>query len=161
MYKIIVAASLLGVLLTAGCRPTGTLMPMASPTSPLPTAVAPRGLPTATLEAPSSPISPPANPTSGLRLTATMGPTCPGPERPGQVCTKPYEGLFVVTDNSNAEVASATTDQNGQATIDLPPGVYTLTPKTEGRFPAGTPTTVTVLSGQYAEVNVELDTGIR
>ncbi len=158
MHKIIVTASLLGVLLMAGCRPTGTLVPLASPTSPLPTSVAPQGLPTATLE---GQVNTPAIPASGFRLTATMGPTCPGPERPGQVCTKPYEGLFVVMDSSGAEVASITTDQNGKATIDLPPGAYTITPKIEGRFPSGAPTTVTVLSGQYVEVGVELDTGIR
>lgn len=161
MHKIIVTASLLGVLLVAGCRPTGTLVPLASPTSPLPTSVAPQSLPTATLAAPLSPVNTPAISASGIRLTATMGPTCPGPERPGQVCTQPFEGLFVVTDNSGAEVASITTNQNGKATIDLPPGAYTITPKIEGRFPSGAPTTVTVLSGQYVEVSVELDTGIR
>ena len=45
--------------------------------------------------------------------------------------------------------------------IDLPPGAYMVTLKIEGRFPAGTPTAVTVLSGQYVEVNVELDSGMR
>ena len=98
---------------------------------------------------------------SGIHLTATIGPTCPGPERPGQVCTQPYQGLFVVTSNTGAEVTRATTDQDGKATIDLPPGNYTITPKVEGRLPSGAPTAVTVLSGQYVEVSIELDSGIR
>ena len=55
----------------------------------------------------------------------------------------------------------ATTDQDGKATIDLPPGSYIVTPKVEGKFPLGAPTGVTVLPGQYVEVSVGLDTGIR
>jgi len=161
MRKIILTVSVLAVCAVASCRPTLAPTPSVNPTSPLPTSVAPQSLPTATLELPPSPVSTPATPASGIRLTATMGPTCPGPERPGQVCTQPYEGLFVVTDNAGAEVARVTTDQNGQAAIDLPPGDYTLTPKIEGRFPSGAPTAVTVLSGQVVEVSVELDTGIR
>jgi hypothetical protein len=98
---------------------------------------------------------------SGIRLTATVGPTCPGPERPDQVCTQPYEGLFVVTDGSGAEVARTTTDQTGQAMIDLPPGDYTVTPKIEGRFPSGAPAVVSVSAGQYVEVQIELDSGMR
>ncbi|HSD84742.1 MAG TPA: prealbumin-like fold domain-containing protein, partial [Anaerolineae bacterium] len=116
--------------------------------------------PTTTLATPLRPLNTPAAPASGIRLTAMMGPTCPGPERPGQVCTQPYTGVFVVT-KADAEVARITTDQNGKATINLPPGEYTLTPELEGRSPSGGPTTVTVLSGQYVEVSVELDTGIR
>jgi hypothetical protein len=88
-------------------------------------------------------------------------PTCPGPERPGQICTQPYQGLFIVTNNAGAEAARATTDQDGKATIDLPPGNYTITPKVEGRFPSGAPAAVTVLSGQYVEVSIELDSGLR
>ncbi len=55
----------------------------------------------------------------------------------------------------------ATTDQYGKATIDLPPGNYASAPKVEGKWPSGAPTAVTVLPGQYVEVSVGLDTGIR
>ena len=53
------------------------------------------------------------------------------------------------------------TDQNGQVTVDLPPGQYTVTPKIEGRFPAGRPVDVTVPTGQIVEVSIELDSGMR
>jgi hypothetical protein len=99
--------------------------------------------------------------TSGILLTATIGPTCPGPERPGQVCTQPYEGLFVVSEDSGAEVARFTTNQNGQAVIDLLPGAYTITPEIKGRFPSGAPVKATVVDGQYVEVAIELDSGMR
>ena len=100
-------------------------------------------------------------PTSGIHLTATIGPTCPGPERPGEVCTKPYQGTFIVTDKAGAEVAHATTDQTGQATINLPPGDYVINPKVEGKLPSAAATSVTVPSGQYVKLSISLDTGIR
>jgi uncharacterized surface anchored protein len=66
-----------------------------------------------------------------------------------------------VTNQRGVEVAEVTTDENGQALIDLPPGEYTVTPKIEGKFPTGAPVTVTVTDGQYVEVNIELDSGMR
>jgi hypothetical protein len=98
---------------------------------------------------------------SGLRLTATVGPSCPGPERPGQVCTQPYAGEFVVTNNAAEEVARVTTNQDGQALVDLPPSEYTVTLQAEGNYPTSAPVTVTVVAGEYADVNIELDSGMR
>ncbi|HTP06676.1 MAG TPA: hypothetical protein VMP08_00390, partial [Anaerolineae bacterium] len=116
MRKTFVAISLLAVWVVVGCRPTDTLMPNTplAPTqvvSPLPTPIVPQVVPTEPLSPVSTPIA-----ASGVHLTATIGPSCPGPQRPGQVCTQPYQGLFVVTDAAGAEVARATTDQDGQAT---------------------------------------------
>ena len=153
------------VVFLASCRPAATPLPSApgpssSPMSPLPTLIAPQVAPEATREMPSSQESTPAA-TSGIHLTATIGPTCPGPQRPGQVCTKPYEGTFIVVNKAGAEVARSATDQAGQATINLPPGDYVISPKVEGKLPSAGTTPVTVLSGQYVEVSIGLDTGIR
>ncbi len=159
MRKTFLTICLLAIAVS--CRPTGmpvpnTLVPATHSTSPLPTPIAPQSVSTV----PPSPVSTPSA-ASGVHLTAKIGPTCPGPERPGQVCTQPYQGLFVVTTAAGAEVARVTTDQNGQATIDLPPGDYIVTPKVEGKSPSGAPTNVTIVAGQYVEVNVELDSGMR
>lgn len=163
MRKVVWVICVLAVFALASCRPALTPVPMtpapsASTSPPLTTPVMPQSLPTAT---PANPAATPAAVASGVHLTATIGPTCPGPERPGQVCTRPYEGLFVVTSSAGAEVARSTTDQDGKATINLPPGDYMITPKVEGRLPSGAPTAATVLSGQYVEVSIELDSGIR
>jgi hypothetical protein len=69
--------------------------------------------------------------------------------------------LFVITDSTGAEAARAITNAEGQAVIDLPPGEYTITPKIEGRFPSGAPVNATVATGQYVDVALELDSGIR
>ena len=149
----------------AGCRPTvapvpNTPLPSTHSVSPLPTPIAPQAVPEVTRQATPSPVST-ATAMSGIHLTATIGPTCPGPERPGQVCTQPYQGLFVVTDDAGGEAARPSTDQNGQATIDLPPGDYIITPGVEGLWPSGAPTAVTVPAGQYVAVDIELDSGMR
>jgi hypothetical protein len=150
------------MLVLASCKPAAT--PTSKPPSPLPTAIQQQNMPEATHEIPPSPVAtpiPPTVPTSGIRITAKTGPTCPGPERPGQVCEEPYEGEFVITTSGGAEAARVLTDQNGQATVDVPPGNYTVTPKIEGRFPTGAPVDVTVPPGQVVEVSFELDTGMR
>lgn len=161
MRKTILTICVLAALGAASCRPADTArpntpVPSTHAVSPLPTALAPQVVPEVQLSPVSTPIV-----ASGVHLAATISPTCPGPERPGQVCTQPYPGLFVVMDNTEVEVARVTTDQNGQASIDLPPGTYTIMPKVEGHWPSGGPAVVTVPDGQYVEVTIELDSGMR
>ncbi len=96
-------------------------------------------------------------------VIATIGPTCAGPQREGQVCTAPYEGEFVVTRADGSEVARFSTGADGRAVVDLPPGSYTVSAKAgAGRpFRSGGSVDVTVVTGQSVEVAVELDTGLR
>ncbi len=154
------------LLVFAACRPAG-----APPTQLVPTVSTPAA-PASSVET-LVPVTPAENPAatpelvpapgglSGAKFTAQLGPTCPGPERPGQICTKPYQGGLAVKDAKGAEVAQVQTDENGKATLNLPPGEYVVTPTVEGPFPRGAPVTFTVQAGQYTEVSVELDTGIR
>lgn len=148
-----VAAGLLG------CQ--SALQPLTLPASP-PAAtmtIAPTAMPaTAPVSTPS-----PAVERAGLMVVATIGPTCAGPQREGQVCTAPYEGEFVVTRADGSEVARFSTGADGRAVVDLPPGSYTVSAKAgAGRpFRSGGSVNVTVVAGQYVEVAVELDTGLR
>jgi hypothetical protein len=163
LQRIGLMGSLLSVVLLSGCKPAATPAPLAP--SPTPAAVQPQVVPDATLELPANSIStaaPTAVAVSGLRIIAKVGPTCPGPERPGQVCEAPYEGEFSITTATGTAAARVvSTDKDGQVTVDLPPGQYTITPKIEGRLPSGAPVDVTVLPGQIVEVNLELDSGMR
>ena len=161
LKPLFLVSGLLTLLLFTSCKPAATPMP-----TPMPSPVSPQQIvPTATLEvAPSPAVTPTILPVavkSGMRIIAKIGPTCPGPQRPGQVCEKPYQGEFSITTNQNTAAIQVTTDQAGQVTVDLPPGQYTVTPKTEGRLPSGAPVDVTVPSGQIVEVSVELDSGMR
>jgi hypothetical protein len=148
---------LLTLLVLASCKPAAT-------PAPLPTIVQQQIVPEATRELPASPVAmptPQAAARSGIHIIAKIGPTCPGPEQPGQVCEGPYAGEFSITTGNDTVAAHVTTDQDGLATVDLPPGQYTVTPKIEGRLPSGAPVDVTVPPGQIVEVNMELDSGIR
>jgi len=159
--------SLLTLLMLASCKPAATPAPPRP--SPLLSPVVPQQVvPEATREILPSPGAtpiPPAMMTSGIRIIAKIGPTCPGPQRPGQVCEGPYQGEFIITTSNTTsngtEAAHTTTSKDGQVTVDLPPGQYTVTPKTEGRLPSGSSVKVTIPPGQYVDVNVELDTGMR
>jgi hypothetical protein len=72
-------------------------------------------------------------------------------------------GEFVVTNKDDKEVARFTTDNDGRATIDLPPGDYVITPKIDPKmpYPKGGPLSVNVPIGTYTDVTFDLDTGIR
>jgi hypothetical protein len=100
---------------------------------------------------------------SGLTFVATLGPICPGPQREDQVCTVPYQGEFVVTRPDGSEVARFKTDVDGRAVVDLSPGDYIVLAKFEAgqSQPRGGPVEVNVVAGQYVEVALDLDTGMR
>lgn len=161
IWVVVAVAGLLG------CKPA--LQPVNVPASPTalaptePTPMAkPQAVPTSAPTSMPTAVPSPSAAKSGLVFTATLGPTCPGPQRVGQVCTAPYVGEFVVLKVDGSEAASFTTDTNGQATLDLPPGVYTVSLVNTGRSrPRGGPVEVTVITGQYVEVVLELDSGIR
>ncbi len=149
-----IALMIFFILVTVGCAPSATPLP----------APAHRSIQT---PASASEVSPAPTPmpisASGIRFTATRGPTCPGPERPGEVCTAPYEGTFVVLRGDGTEVTRFTTGKDGRFTVDLPPGDYTITLNlaTPSPFPRGESVSVTVTADAYADVSMELDTGIR
>ena len=144
---------------TVGSAEGSTSAPLSS--LPTPTPGEPRVPP---VEAGTTPEFVPApDGTSGAIITAQIGPSCPGPERPGQECTKPYQGDLKVTNASGAEIAQARTADNGQAKLVLPPGEYVveLVLDKSGPYPRGTPVTFTVKEGQYTNVLINLDSGIR
>ena len=151
MRRLMAAGLAFSVL--AACAPLEASVPATESVPTLMPAVTPW---------PSITAAPPAE-TSGVRVTAIIGPTCAGPVRPDQVCTQPYEGEFVVTDQSGREIARFVTDQQGRAVVALPPGNYVLVPKIDPqtRLPTRSPVNVSVLPGDYVEIIVEFDTGLR
>jgi hypothetical protein len=103
--------------------------------------------------------STPAQRESGVRLTAHIGPRCADDARTTDRCGQPYAGEFVVTALNGAEVTRVTTDQAGQATVNLPPGEYLLGVRTEAIYPLAAPVKVNVLADRYAFISFRLDSG--
>jgi hypothetical protein len=151
---IVMALTIFSILVMVGCAPSTTPMPTPAHSS--------MRTPASASEASPVPV-PTTTSASGIRFTATRGPTCPGPERPGQVCTAPYEGTFVVIRRDGTEVTRFTTGKDGRFTVDLPLGDYTikLNLDTSSPFPRGESVNVTVIADAYVNVSMELDTGIR
>ncbi len=158
VWLIVLVAGLLG------CKPA--LQPVTVPVSPTvstPTESAPMAAPQVVLTIAPTSASSSAMEQSGFVLTATLGPTCPGPQQEGQVCTAPYEGKFIVMHADGSEVARFNTGVDGRAVVDLSPGRYivSLAPGAGRTQPRGEPVEVIVVAGQRVAVDLELDTGLR
>jgi len=104
-------------------------------------------------------------PPSGIRGSVVLGPTCPTGSEPGAhdpvPCLTPYAAELVVLDLENVVVERVTSGGDGKFTIDLPPGEYVITPEAGDPYPIAQPVPVTVVAGQYVEVEINYDTGIR
>lgn len=104
----------------------------------------------------------PAPGESGIRGQALVGPACPGPVQVGQECPdQPYPATFTILDASGAPVTRVVCDLQGRFQVSLPPGEYTLQPVVEGRLPRAEAQDVMVTAGQFSEVTVRFDSGIR
>ncbi|HUG46853.1 MAG TPA: carboxypeptidase-like regulatory domain-containing protein [Candidatus Limnocylindria bacterium] len=110
------------------------------------------------------PVATPVPP-SGIRGTVVLGPTCPTGSSPGAhdpvPCLTPYSAQIVVLGSENEVVARVTSAADGTFRLDLPPGDYLLTPQSGDPLPFAQPLSVLVTAGQYAEVQINYDTGIR
>ncbi len=100
---------------------------------------------------------------TGIEGVIMFGPTQPGPIRAGAPGSKPLaNATFVVENEKGTEVASFTTDEQGQFRVPLPPGHYTVSKKGKKGGPGHYgPFDVDVVPGQMTKVQWECDTGIR
>ena len=71
--------------------------------------------------------------------------------------------ISVTKTGSSDVVATARSGEDGRFFLELEPGAYTLlaSAKDGASLPVGTPTDVNVQAGQYPEVILNMDTGIR
>jgi hypothetical protein len=106
------------------------------------------------------------SPPSGIRGVVTLSPTCPVEASPGandpEPCVTFYAATLVVLDGESAVVTRVTSGSDGQFSVNVPPGEYVLAPETgQDSYPIAQPQSVVVVPGQYAEVEINYDTGIR
>jgi hypothetical protein len=105
-------------------------------------------------------------PPSGIRGLVTLSPTCPVQASPGanepEPCVTPYAATLVVLDGEGAVVTRITSGGDGRFSVNVPPGDYVLAPETgTDSYPIAQPQSVVVVPGQYVEVEINYDTGIR
>ncbi len=102
-------------------------------------------------------------PNSGIQATITIGPMCPV-VRIEQPCPDhPYQAEVIVRDASGAEVARGEANADGVIRLGVFPGDY----QVEARSPQGTayPRAASVpahvIAGQWTDVAIIMDSGIR
>jgi hypothetical protein len=119
----------------------------------------------ATLGPGGCPVPIPSNLDSGITGTVLAGPQCPvvGPNSGPECSDKPLVASIVVRSAAGLFVTRFTSDASGQFRVPLVPGSYVLDPQpvSSSGLPRGVPQTVEVEVGQFTEVTIMYDTGIR
>ncbi len=105
--------------------------------------------------------TPPAN--TGVVAKVSIGPMCPV-VRVGQPCPdRPFQADVIVTDSTGAIAARGETDATGSIRLPLLPGEYQLEARSpDGKaYPRAATIDFLVTLGQWTQVAVSLDSGIR
>ena len=101
------------------------------------------------------------SPLTGTVTGQVLSTPCSPVVRPGNPCAdRPVANLTMRFSGTKGEVWSTTTDAQGDYSIQLATGVWTVSFKTYGRILSG-PTSVTVSAGETAVANYIVDSGIR
>lgn len=102
---------------------------------------------------------------SGIEGQAFIGPVCPvvSAENQTQCADQPYQAVIAVMDQQNTVVTQFQTDATGHFKVELPPGTYTLNPQSEQNapFPRAGVKQVTVKEGEFTQIEINFDSGIR
>src|SRR5260221_2592520 len=98
-------------------------------------------------------------PPSGISGTILAGPACPGPVRIGSPCPDRPVAMTVEVVSGTTVAATFTSDANGTFSVSVGPGTYVL--RSKSGLPALRGTTVVVVEGQFTQVELHADTGIR
>ena len=98
---------------------------------------------------------------SGIQGQVFIGPTCPV-VRLGQDCAdRPYQASIAVLNADGTLVTRVQTDEQGRFRIKLAPGDYTLHPESPRALPRAQDQPVRVTEGQFTQVEIRYDSGIR
>lgn len=89
---------------------------------------------------------------SGVGGRVTIGPMCPVVQVGTDCPDAPYAAVLVVDEERGPEVARTESDADGSFRVALSPGTYQLVPQ---------PVPFTVVSGEWVQVDIAYDSGIR
>lgn len=108
-------------------------------------------------------ITPSPPPSSGIEGQVTKGPMCPGPVAVGDTkcMDQPYQATISILDFNNKPITQFQTDASGLFKIPLIPGTYIIHPKSDNVLPHAADQSVIVVAGQFTQVTIRYDTGMR
>jgi len=103
----------------------------------------------------------PAPRESGIEGQVWMGPMCPVSQQ-GQACPdQPYQATLTVNSPTGGRIMQFQTDGQGHFRIPFEPGQYVLHPESPNGSPFAGDQIIVVGVGQYTQVTVNYDSGIR
>ncbi len=106
--------------------------------------------------------TPSAGPNSGVRGIVLLGPTCADLSVDASPCLTPYAAQMAIVDSNGNFVTTVTSGPDGHFQVALPPGDYVIQPKSDPNgYPSGAAVPVSVVAGDFTDVEVDYDTGIR
>ena len=100
--------------------------------------------------------------TTGIQGTVTLGPITPVCQV-NKPCDSPYQATLNIQNASAAVIAQIRSGADGRYSVTLAPGRYTVVPLSPSgqSLPRASSVQVDVVSGQFATVDIQYDTGIR
>lgn len=105
------------------------------------------------------PSGDPTDGPSGIVGIVLVGPECRRPTE-ASPCLVPYEARLVVLDPEGRIVGEVTSGPDGSFRIELPPGDYVIQPSPGGDpYPRAEARSVTVVSGELSEVEIDYERG--
>jgi hypothetical protein len=104
-----------------------------------------------------------ATATSGITGVVLIGPMCPVMREDAPCPDQPFAATLVIRDSQGRELCTVFSGDDGHFQVDLPPGSYEVVPVagSASGLPFAATQWVTVLPGQYTELTVAYDSGIR
>lgn len=98
---------------------------------------------------------------SGIEGQVLLGPMCPVVQQ-GQECPdQPYQTTLTVNSLNGVQIVQVQTDAQGRFQVPLVPGEYILHPESPNGIPFAGDQAFTVQTGQYTQITVNYDSGIR
>jgi hypothetical protein len=101
-----------------------------------------------------APYSPRRDPKGGVTGIITVTPACSIVTVDPTCTAKLYEGRLVIRRQSDGRIFRAATGADGQYTLKLDPGVYTIAPETIGTLPAFASQTVRIFKNRTSVVDI-------
>jgi hypothetical protein len=97
----------------------------------------------------------------GIEGRATLGPSCLVARAEDPCPDKPFQGTLQILDADGGLVTEITTAADGSFVVALAPGEYTVQGVGGDPFPRAPRVDVTVTAGEFTQVTIPFDTGIR
>ena len=103
-----------------------------------------------------------ATATSGITGLVLIGPMCPVMQLDEPCPDHPFAATLIIRDSQGRELCAVSSGEDGRFLVGLPPGSYEVVPLAgSGGLPWAASQWVAVAPGQYTDVTVSYDSGIR